>query len=102
MEENDMKDRVVELINQIGNSLDAPAYASKVLTECGKEILEIIENLEKKEVQLVEKAKNLDEQQIELDKFKEKQIAELEKISQMSQEEAKKHLFSNSLIILSC
>ena len=47
-----MKDRVVELINQIGNSLDAPAYASKVLTECGKEILEIIENLEKKNTEL--------------------------------------------------
>ncbi len=51
-----------------------------------------IENLEKKEVQLVEKAKSLEEQQVELDKFKEKQILELEKISQMSQEEAKKHL----------
>lgn len=47
-----MKDRVVELINQIGSSLDAPAYASKVLTECGKEILEIIENLEKKNAEL--------------------------------------------------
>ena len=43
-----MKDRVAELINQIGNSLDSPYYASKVLTECGKEILEIVENLEKK------------------------------------------------------
>lgn len=42
------KDRVVELINQIGNSLDSPAYAEMMLTECGKEILEIVENLEKK------------------------------------------------------
>lgn len=41
-----MKDRVVELINQIGNSLDSPAYVEKVLTECGKEILKIIGNLE--------------------------------------------------------
>ena len=39
-------ERVVELINQIGNSLDAPAYAEKVLTECGKEILQIVSNLE--------------------------------------------------------
>ena len=46
-----MKDRVVELINQIGLSLDSPYYASKILTECGKEILEIIENLEKKTVE---------------------------------------------------
>lgn len=42
------KERVVELINTVGNSLDAPAYAEKILTECGKEILEIVENLEKK------------------------------------------------------
>lgn len=42
------KERVIELINQVGNSLDSPAYAEKVLTECGKEILEIVENLEKK------------------------------------------------------
>ena len=41
-----MKDRVVELINQIGNSLDSPAYAEKILTECGKEILKIVGNLE--------------------------------------------------------
>lgn len=41
-----MEKRVVELINQIGNSLDAPAYAEKVLTECGKEILKIVHNLE--------------------------------------------------------
>lgn len=41
-----MKDKVVELINEIGNSLDAPYYASKVLTSCGKEILEIVEILE--------------------------------------------------------
>lgn len=41
-----MKERVVELINQIGNSLDSPAYAEKVLTECGKEILQIVDNLE--------------------------------------------------------
>ena len=42
------KERVVELINTVGNSLDAPAYAGKILTEYGKEILEIVENLEKK------------------------------------------------------
>lgn len=42
------KERVIELINMVGNSLDAPAYAKKTLTECGKEILDIIENLEKK------------------------------------------------------
>lgn len=41
-----MKDRVANLINQIGNSLDAPAYAEKVLTECGKEILKIVGDLE--------------------------------------------------------
>lgn len=41
-----MKEKVVELLNTIGNSLDSPAYAEKVLTECGKEILEIVENLE--------------------------------------------------------
>ena len=29
-------ERVVKLINQMGNSLDAPAHAEKVLTECGK------------------------------------------------------------------
>lgn len=34
-----MKERVVGLINQIGNSLGSPTYAEKVLTECGKEIL---------------------------------------------------------------
>ena len=35
-------------INQwVGNSLDAPAYAEKILTECGKEILEIVENYDK-------------------------------------------------------
>lgn len=48
-----MKDRVVELINQIGNSLDSPYYANKILTECGKEILEIIDNLEKKTLRKV-------------------------------------------------
>lgn len=48
-----MKDRVVELINQIENSLDSPYYASKILTECGKEILEIIDNLEKKTLRKV-------------------------------------------------
>lgn len=42
------KERVAELINKIGNSLDSPAYAGKMLTECGKEILEVVENLEKK------------------------------------------------------
>ena len=42
------KERVIELINQIGNSLDSPAYAEKILTKCGKEILEVIDNLEKK------------------------------------------------------
>lgn len=47
-----MKDRVAELINQIGNSLDSPEYASKILVECGKEILEIVENLEKKNTKL--------------------------------------------------
>lgn len=41
-----MKDKVVELLNTIGNSLDSPAYAEKVLTECGKEILKIVGNLE--------------------------------------------------------
>lgn len=41
-----MEERVVELINQIGNSLDSPAYAEKVFTECGKEILQIVHNLE--------------------------------------------------------
>lgn len=40
------KDKVVELINQIGNSLDAPAYAERLLTECGKEILNIVKDLE--------------------------------------------------------
>ena len=44
-----MEERVVELINQIGNSLDSPAYAEKVLTECGKEILQIVHNLEEGE-----------------------------------------------------
>ena len=41
-----MEDKVVELINQIGNSLDAPAYAAKILTENGKEIIKIVHNLE--------------------------------------------------------
>lgn len=41
-----MKERVIELINQIGNSLDSPYYAEKILTECGKEILQIVDNLE--------------------------------------------------------
>ena len=41
-----MEERVVELINQIGASLDAPEYAYKVLTECGKEIVKIVKNLE--------------------------------------------------------
>ena len=41
-----MKERVIELINQIGNSLDSPYYAEKILTECGKEILQIVGNLE--------------------------------------------------------
>ena len=40
------KERVIELINQIGNSLDSPYYAEKILTECGKEILQIVGNLE--------------------------------------------------------
>ena len=44
--EKKMKERVVELINQIGNSLDSPTYAEKILTECGKEILQIVGNLE--------------------------------------------------------
>ena len=43
-----MKERVVELINEIGNSLDSPDYASKILTECGKEILESVDSLERK------------------------------------------------------
>lgn len=42
-----MKERVAELINRIGNALDSPYYASKILTECGKEILEIVDSLEK-------------------------------------------------------
>ena len=41
-----MEERVVELINEIGNSLDSPYYATKVLTECGEEILKIVRNLE--------------------------------------------------------
>lgn len=41
-----MEERVAELINQIGNSLDSPAYAAIVLIECGKEILQIVHNLE--------------------------------------------------------
>lgn len=41
-----MKERIVKLINQIGNSLDSPAYAEKILTENGKEILQIVANLE--------------------------------------------------------
>ena len=41
-----MKERVTALINQIGNCLDSPAYAEKMLTECGKEILQIVGNLE--------------------------------------------------------
>ena len=44
--ENGNSTRVAELINQIGNSLDSPDYASKVLTECGKEILRIVKDLE--------------------------------------------------------
>ena len=44
--ESNEKERVVELINQIGNSLGSPAYAEKILTECGKEILQIVEGLE--------------------------------------------------------
>ena len=40
-----MEKRVVKLINQIGNSLDSPAHAEN-LTECGKEILEIVHDLE--------------------------------------------------------
>ena len=50
-----MEERVVELINQIGNSLDAPYYARKVLTECGKEILQIVKELEEKVASLEEK-----------------------------------------------
>ena len=46
--ERNNKIRVVELINEIGKSLDSPDYASKVLTECGKEILEIVDSLERK------------------------------------------------------
>lgn len=42
-----MEERVVELINQIGESLDSPDYAAKVLVECGREILEIVHNLQK-------------------------------------------------------
>lgn len=41
-----MEEKVVELINTIGNILDSPEYASKVLTECGKEIIKIVRNLE--------------------------------------------------------
>ena len=41
------KEKVIELINQIGNALDSPAYAAHVLTECGKEILKIAENYDK-------------------------------------------------------
>lgn len=41
-----MKERVIELINQIGNSLGSPAYAAKIITECGKELLQIVGNLE--------------------------------------------------------
>lgn len=41
-----MEDKVIELINQIGNSLDSPVYAEKVLTGNGKEIVKIIRNLE--------------------------------------------------------
>ena len=41
-----MNDKDVDLLNAIGNSLDSPAYAEKVLTECGKEILKIVGNLE--------------------------------------------------------
>ena len=43
---SNMKERVIELINQIGNSLGSPAYAAKIITECGKELLQIVGNLE--------------------------------------------------------
>lgn len=52
-----MKERVIELINQIGNSLDSPYYAEKILTECGKEILQIVGNLEEQIENLKRKQK---------------------------------------------
>lgn len=51
------KERVIELINQIGNSLDSPAYSEKILTECGKEILQIVGNMEE-QIEIL-KRKNL-------------------------------------------
>ncbi len=47
-EENyNMDKRITELLNQIGGSLDSPYYAKKVLAECGREILQIVSDLEK-------------------------------------------------------
>ena len=68
------KEKVIELINQIGNSLDSPAYAEKVLTECGKEILEIVENLEKKIETLKFDCCMYEEQ---IDKLKDEPIVEI-------------------------
>lgn len=69
------KERVVELINMVGNSLDSPAYAEKILTECGKEILEIVENLEKKIETLKFDCCMYEEQ---IDKLKGKSVVEME------------------------
>ena len=41
-----MKERIAELVNTIGMSLDAPYYATKILTECRKDMLQIVEDLE--------------------------------------------------------
>ena len=48
------KDRVKELLEEVGNCLDAPYYASKLIMSNGSEILDIVEHLEK-EIELLKR-----------------------------------------------
>lgn len=48
------RDRVGKLLEEVGRSLDAPYYASKMLIQNGNEILDIVEHLEK-EIELLKR-----------------------------------------------
>lgn len=82
-----MKERVIELINQIGNSLDSPAYAEKVLTECGKEILQIVGNLEE-QIEILKR------------KWKQESMTEMEEINMRLTKEEFKAAHHNIMTVM--
>ena len=48
------RDMIGKLLEEVGQNLDAPYYASKMLIQNGNEILDIVEHLEK-EIELLKR-----------------------------------------------